>query len=621
ESLPSKDKGNLYNLVRNYVNAGTAPQPFDASVDLTSGDGSTILSWKYSKCDITKYQPYFQSYLIVNTITEKFQPEIHEKIFFQCAGLALSGSKQSTNSKSSVQPINFVPNDSDRALYNVVKFSGGEVPTMRPFYTFAAFNPDMSASDIKTASFPQIKSKSFTLESLPSKDKADYYKFLSRYVNPTSKPEPFDATIELVAGDGTVLQTWQYQKCQATDYKTYLQSSLLFYTFSGNKASSETQDQTTFQCSGFTIQFGGTNKDLSSQQITPTSDDRVMAYVAHITSAEFTGTMSTGLVQDFDTLGNRKIQLESLASKYSSNEPFYLLSKYINPGVAPELFGVTSDLVTGDGTKLFSIKYGKCSALDYSTSLEYNIVNIKYATPIKPEIRTNGILQCSGVGADILPPVKPTDLIGPIVQKAIGISSDKIACNEGFEPMVRPPNNNVICAKNTSVSTLTQRGWEVATTSHHNLSNDIKPIIPTLDQRAASYVVKFQGADISTQTLDTFSNFEPTSTNSYTNPSGSFSGTASFNLQSLPSKDKKDLYKLISKYINPGTKPEPFDVTVYVIGGDGTTLQTWSYGKCQVSNYNPYLDENLLLYKFHLNWQSEIKEETSFSCSGLGVKS
>lgn len=619
ESMPSKDKGDIYKLVNNYVNPSAAAQQFDAAVDLTSGDGTVIQTWHYTNCDVTKYQPYYQNILIVNMFTGKFQPEIRDRIYFQCAGLSLGGGKDKTNSNNSIiQPINFVPNDYDRAQLFVVKFSSGDIQTTHPFYTFTNFSPDLSASDTRTTSYPQIKSTSFTIASLPSKDKVDYYKFLSRYVDPTSKPQPFDASIEVVTGDGSVVETWQYQKCEVTDYQTYLQNQLLYYSFSGQKAISETQDSTTFQCAGFSINFGQGHEDLSQQQIIPSDDNRAIAYVTHVTSNVFTGKRTTGLVQEFNTLGGQETLITSLPNKQNNKDAVYIVSKYINPGAAPDLFDVTADLVTGDGTKLYSLHYTKCYASDYSVFLSDNINDIKFGPPIKSEIRGQGTVQCSGIGLAVVPPAQPTDMIGPIVQKAIGISDDKLACNEGFELLVRPPNNNAACVKDSHISSLIQRGWENATSSYHNLSNNIKPIIPTVDERAVSYRVSFQGSEISAQTLDTFSNFVPEA-NSDTNPSNSFNSVPVFYLQSMPSKDKGGVYNLISQYINPGTKPNPFDVKVDVISGDNSTLQTWTYTDCQVTNYDPYLDGNVMLYKFHLKWQAEIKDQTTFSCSGLAL--
>ena len=151
----------------------------------------------------------------------------------------------------------------------------------------------------------------------------------------------------------------------------------------------------------------------------------------------------------------------------------------------------------------------------------------------------------------------------------------------------------------------------------------IKPLIPTNDERAMSIRATFQGTDIPTQTISTFSNFTPISEDSQTNPSyplnGGGSTTPIFYLESLPSKDKAAVYHLVSMYVNPGITPNLFDVKVDMLNGDNSTLQTWNFGKCQITNYVPYLDESVLTYKFHLKWHSEIKDKTTFRCSGLNL--
>lgn len=286
------------------------------------------------------------------------------------------------------------------------------------------------------------------------------------------------------------------------------------------------------------------------------------------------------------------------------------------------MFDVNVDLITGDGTKLASIIYPKCSATNYSIFLDDNIVNIKYTPSMKFEIRDKSIVKCSGVNTIVLPKDQPTNIIGPVVQQAIGIPANKIACNQGFQLMVRPPLNNTACVKTGDVSILTQRGWNAETTNQ-NLSNLIKPIIPTDAERAMSIRVTFQGTDIPTQTITTFSNFAPISQTSPTNPSYSLTGagktTPMFYLESLPSKDKATIYHLVSMYVNPGIVPNLFDVKVEILNGDNSTLQTWKFTKCQITNYEPYLDENVLTYKLHLKWQAEIKDRTTFGCSGLNL--
>ncbi len=70
-------------------------------------------------------------------------------------------------------------------------------------------------------------------------------------------------------------------------------------------------------------------------------------------------------------------------------------------------------------------------------------------------------------------------------------------------------------------------------------------------------------------------------------------------------------------YINPGKIPELFEVAVEVITGDGTIIQTWEYRNCEITNYDIYLDDSLLNYKYHERWQSEIRERTFFDCDRL----
>lgn len=619
ESVPSKDKTKFYELVNRYVKPGTAPLQFDVSVGLTNGDGSTMQSWDYTNCDVTKYQPYLQNILVVNMFTEKLQQEIRERTIFACAGLLLEGKKETMNLNSSkmTSAVDFVPSTSDRAQIFVVNFSNGDFHRPERFYTFAEFRPDLSASDRVQSSYPQIKSSSFELLSLPSKDKADFYKLISRFVNPEQKPQLFDVSIEVVTGDGSIVQTWQYQKCTISDYKTYLQNTLVYYTMSGQKAISEPQDKTAFQCSGFSIAFEGGKEDLSKQQVIPSDDTRVMTYVTHLTSDIFVSSRTSGLLQEFDTLPNQQFQLESLPNKYNQGG-YQLISKYINPGTQPGLFDFTADLITGDGTKLYSVKYPKCSGTDYSIFLDDSILNIKFGPLIKSEIRDKAIVQCSGVNLAIPPTGQSNKVINPEIQKTIGIPNDKIACNQGFQLMVRPPHENTICVKVEHVQDLTQRGWHAATTNQ-NLSNLIKPIIPTIDEKATSIKVTFQGTDIPTHTIRTFSKFVPISKDSSTKPSYPLTDHTSplFYLESMPSKDKADLYHLVGMYVNPGQEPNLFDVKVEILNGDNSTLQTWNYVKCQITNYIPYLDENVLLYKYHQKWQAEIKDSTTFSCSGL----
>ena len=92
-----------------------------------------------------------------------------------------------------------------------------------------------------------------------------------------------------------------------------------------------------------------------------------------------------------------------------------------------------------------------------------------------------------------------------------------------------------------------------------------------------------------------------------------------FYLESLPSKDKEWYYDILSQYINPGKIPESFNISVNVLAGDDSLIQEWNYSECTRSNYELFLDDSLLTYKFHQKWDSEIKDRTFFECVGLSL--
>jgi len=50
----------------------------------------------------------------------------------------------------------------------------------------------------------------------------------------------------------------------------------------------------------------------------------------------------------------------------------------------------------------------------------------------------------------------------------------------------------------------------------------------------------------------------------------------------VPSKDKSRYYELPSRYVNPGAKPELFNVMTDINDGKGDVLQTWKYSKCEI---------------------------------------
>jgi hypothetical protein len=289
------------------------------------------------------------------------------------------------------------------------------------------------------------------------------------------------------------------------------------------------------------------------------------------------------------------------------------------------------DTVTGDGTILFSTNYNKCTINDASTYLNDNMAIIRYVPGLKSEIRGNSLIDCIGNSFMISPQNDPKfdhsgnlRKISPIIQTSIGVPAEDVTCKEGFILMIRPPNHVPVCMKNDDVSQFEERGWKTPSQKEKkNIVDILRPILPFESERALSFTITFEGTDISpSQTIETFSKFIPISDENSiieiaSNPLNS--SNKAFYLESLPSKEKNWFYELASRYVNADAEPEPFNVSIQVNDGNGDVLQNWNYRECEITEFTIYYDDNLLRYKFHEKWQSEIKDKSIFKCAGLSI--
>ena len=470
-------------------------------------------------------------------------------------------------------------------------------------------------------------------------------------------------TIDLVTGDGSIVQSWQYTKCDVTVADNYLQDALLFYTMNG-KPGSELREKSVFECIGFSVNFDTQTKVLQDlPDSIPSYEDRGIFYLFTVSDGDFTTPKTTALVSKFSskdsfrdlenqisTYGSLRQSItnqgtissfdqsftraqfygESLPNKFASGQ-YEFVERYINGGKTPELFDVRVDTVTGDGTILYSSDYKKCEVQSYATYLNDNVIWLKFSSSMKYEFRDNFEIDCAGVNLLVVPQQDPlSDLTGnlkkisPLTQQKIGVSSEETVCKENFTLMTRPPLNSAVCVKDNHASEFEDRGWQIVENPQSTLPLKLKPVIPTADERAQKIIVHFQGADIAPpQTVTTFSKFSPIENDQipFLIPDNTFKEkTAMFYLESLPSSDKEWFYKVLEKYVNPGL-PEEFDVTVEIISGDDTLLQTWKYKNCERENYELYLDDSFVYYKFHEKWQMELKDRTIFECAGLKFSS
>ena len=147
--------------------------------------------------------------------------------------------------------------DEDRAQSIVVRFSDGPLPTEKPFTTFSLFSPVTQREKIVHENAYVFGDKpQFILQSLPSKDKIALYAAIDREFFAKAGSTTitrFDVAIDILAGDGTLIQTWQYKKCHVYAYGTFLQGVRNFYPFS-DEFQSEYRDKIVVECSGVRLQ-------------------------------------------------------------------------------------------------------------------------------------------------------------------------------------------------------------------------------------------------------------------------------------------------------------------------------------------------------------------------------
>jgi len=142
--------------------------------------------------------------------------------------------------------------------------------------------------------------------------------------------------------------------------------------------------------------------------------------------------------------------------------------------------------------------------------------------------------------------------------------------------------------------------------------------------RAMSFVVSFSNGffikPLTVYTFHTFFHFSSSIDSNVLSATSGFEKTPAFTLQSLPSKDKVLIYDLVNKYVNAGRDPESFSVSVDVLAGDGSIIQTWDYRKCNVNDYSTFVDWNKENYRFSDTDDMEIREIFVFACQGFSLK-
>ena len=643
ESLPSKDKHNIYKIINNWIE-GSFTEDFDVDIELVSGDGTIIQTWKYSNCDIIDYLAFLNDNLVVYKFNGEIIPEIRDTISFQCGNTILdTNQKASELVGSDVKTVDFVPSQDDSAQRFVLHTLGGVIPETISFDDFAKFVPKS----------PFDKSNlGFRLESLPHEENQFTYFYINNWKDRESAQEPFEVNVDLVTGDNTVIQTAKFENCKIVDYSTYLNDNLINIRFHQG-VNYEIREEIEFGCGDFAFS-AEQSQSQTTERFVPDNFQRATNFVVHF---------SDGLISEPVSLSVPHfvpVNAENLAIPFPGRtfdeKPQFMISTLTQKDLKPLYVGINNwesqkktlspfdvdvDVVSGNGNVIHTWKYNDCEPKNFYTTLEHNILFFPFTNQFGSEMRDFALLECRAFYIEspkevFKKPERETESteLGMIVspespyeQLRQGAAPEEIMCKETYELVLRPTNNLPACIKESSLEKFSEKGWKHVPKQEMILEKQAEVIstefLPPESELADSITVRLSGGMIPEEiSLTTFSNFAPLSEKEIGKlsiPNYFFDDTyANFALESLPSKDKQEFYDLVLKWL-VATDRESFDVDVDIVALDGDIIQTWEYTTCDITDYRTILDEKLHLIKYHDKYQSEIIDKTVMRCAGLDI--
>jgi len=486
-----------------------------------------------------------------------------------------------------------IPDDLSRAQSYLVTISRGDLEEPIVFQTFSRIEPGDQPHYV-TSFYDLGFDTYFSLESIPSLDKIEFYNLVAKTINLGKSPELFDVSIDVLAGDNSVIITVTYPKCEITNYGPYSQEFILFYQYS-DAINTEIRDTTVLYCTGLKLQvYDEENQKIISPELlpfTPSEDDSVQGYVVHFSGSDFGKLYTVETFSDFspsvnfletpfDALtvpgfpfdGKPQFFLESLPSK-DKEELYRYFAKWVNPGQPPELVNISIDTITGSGIILQRWNYVDCSLYEYTMYLQDSLLRFSYTGKESPEIRDKSEFVCNGVNLEI--------------------TGDKLLTNFPLR-------------------------------THKIIDEEpiIYPTIPEPSERAQSFEISVFGGEFTQVfTSDRIQKFEPIRRDRgpLTPLSHSKQYDFGFVIEALPQKDKAPFYEFMSRYINPGKIPEPFDVNIDSINGDGTILHRLQYVNCDSVDFWWYLQQDNWFYQFSQKEQDEIRERYILYCEGFRI--
>ncbi len=105
----------------------------------------------------------------------------------------------------------------------------------------------------------------FLLESVPSMDKKPFYSLVKKSLDAktlTSKNKGMDVSIDIFSGNGEIIETLKYNKCDVTEYFVHGVDSLGKIWFVENTGSVEIREVTKFECVSLTLEINYSEEDI-----------------------------------------------------------------------------------------------------------------------------------------------------------------------------------------------------------------------------------------------------------------------------------------------------------------------------------------------------------------------
>ena len=167
------------------------------------------------------------------------------------------------------------------AIFSGIMFTA---PSIFQAYAGQSLDPDNAASsiivhanrqgqvEVRTYdSFSRIGfvsgENNFLLESVPSLDKKEFYEYIKKSLdsNTSLKSEQINIGIDIYSGNGKLIETLEYSRCELSEYFVHAIDSLGKIQFIEKNDAIEIREVTKFECSSFTLNLDRFGTSLQEQ--------------------------------------------------------------------------------------------------------------------------------------------------------------------------------------------------------------------------------------------------------------------------------------------------------------------------------------------------------------------